>query len=65
MILTIKAPNKNKMNQGLWQCVMLGIEAESFSDNTFEIEIADSSKADHIIAACDGQVIYQESSRYS
>ena len=64
MILTIQAPNKAKMNQGLWQCVMLGIEAEPFADNTFEISVGDSSKADHIISSCDGRVIHQESSRY-
>jgi 2-keto-3-deoxy-L-rhamnonate aldolase RhmA len=57
MIATIKSPSKSSMKNGLWQAMMLGIEAEPYADNSFDIVVHDQTKADLIAKAAHGKIV--------
>lgn len=61
MILTIKAPSLSLMKSGIWEAeMMMGLETEVFSDNTFEIVCHDPAKVDKILKISQGKVIHQQ-----
>ena len=57
MIATIKAPTKSAMTNGLFKAMTLGVEAESYADNTFDIVVHDQIKADLIASAARGKIV--------
>lgn len=57
MIATIKAPSNTAMKRGLFQAMMMGVECESYADDTFSITVHDQSRADTIANAASGKII--------
>jgi hypothetical protein len=61
MILTIKTPSLSLLKAGIWEAdLMMGLETEVFSDNTFEIVCHDPAKVDRILEISQGKVIHQQ-----
>ena len=57
MIATIQAPNTTAMKRGLFKAMMMGVECESYADDTFSITVHDQSRADDIANAASGKII--------
>ena len=57
MIATIKAPTLTDMKRGLWKAMDLGVEYDTFSDNTFNIVVHQQYRADMIAEAARGTII--------
>ena len=60
MILTIKAPTKGLLKQGVWQAsVNLGLDVEEYADGTFDVICHSDKDVKSILAKSNGSVIYQ------
>ena len=57
MILTIQAPSKSRLLSGVFESSKLGVEAEIFEGNCFEIIVHRQDKLDTILKASQGTVI--------
>lgn len=57
MIVTIKAPTARSMAVGAFESIKMGLDYQMMPDNYLDIVVADMSKAEHVSASMNGEIV--------